>query len=133
MNKTGHWIEKIVDIETPFGKIKDCKVYVCPKCGFEPGGSNTEVAGYKFCPNCGKKMANQMKEIQTCQEHCKHEDCIYRRTLGHDTPICFYAVIMRESRGCKISECDKYRRGTKKVKSTYEYIEWDIYYDDDYF
>lgn len=40
------------------------------------------------------------------------KDCVYRAYIdGGATPICFYAVIMRECRGCKISECDKYKPG----------------------
>ncbi len=75
-----------------------------------------------------------MKEIETCEQYCKHEDCVYRRLVGVGTPICFYAAIMRESRKCKISECNKYRTGTKKARTTVEqYIEWNIEYDDDYF
>lgn len=74
-----------------------------------------------------------MKKIETVKEHCKHKDCIYRRHIsGGDVPICFYAAIMFETRKCKISKCDKYRKGTKKPHSTEEYIEWELDYDDDY-
>ena len=73
-----------------------------------------------------------MKEIETCADNPKCHDCIYRRTIGSDVPICFYAVLMQECRGCKISECDKYKTGTKQARSKIEYMEWEMYYDDDY-
>ena len=73
-----------------------------------------------------------MKEVETCAEHCAHPDCVFRRVIGNDIPICFYAVIMQESRKCKISECDKYKTGIKLAKSKMEYIEWETYYGDDY-
>ena len=72
------------------------------------------------------------KKIETCLEHCKYEDCIYKRVIGGGIPVCFYAVVMNESRKCKISECDKYRTGKKRVRSREEYIEWELYYDDVY-
>lgn len=72
-----------------------------------------------------------MKEVETVAKHCAHEDCIYRRHIGGGAvPICFYAVIMNETRKAKISECDKYRTGTKTPHSNDEYIEWEMYYDD---
>ena len=73
-----------------------------------------------------------MKEIQTVAEHCKHDDCIYRRIIGTYMPVCYYAVVMGECRKCKISECDKYRSGTKKAEMKIEDIEWETIYDDDY-
>lgn len=52
------------------------------------------------------------KVIETVSEHCKHEDCIYRRSLpGNRTELCFYAAVEHERRGCKISECTRYKRG----------------------
>lgn len=70
-----------------------------------------------------------MQEIETVKEHCRHYDCIYRSYIdGGATPICFYAVLAKESRKCKISECDKYQYG-KKIKPhlTEEYIiMWEI-------
>lgn len=44
---------------------------------------------------------------------------MYRSQIGNGaTPICYYAVIKHESRGCKISECDKYKQGKVKVAQT---------------
>ncbi len=74
-----------------------------------------------------------MKEIETCERNCKFEDCIYRRYIETGIPICFYAAIMKESRKCSISNCDKYRTGKKKAKTYHDYIDWEINYDDDYF
>lgn len=70
-----------------------------------------------------------MKQVETVAEHCKHEDCIYRRLISNDVPICFYAVIMCELRRCKISECDKYKRGIKRPRTKADYIDWDIDYE----
>lgn len=55
------------------------------------------------------------EEIELVATHCKHPDCIYRSVMYFDgkTPICVYAMIENEVRGCKISECNKYKKGTK--------------------
>ena len=53
-----------------------------------------------------------MQEIETVKEHCKHEDCYYRRRIGSrtkDDGYCNYACMEHMPRGCKISECDKYK------------------------
>ena len=51
--------------------------------------------------------------IETVAKHCKHKDCIYRGTLS-GTPICDYIFRERHSRGCSISQCNKYKTGYKK-------------------
>lgn len=75
-----------------------------------------------------------MQEVETVAEHCKHEDCIYRSYIdGGATPICFYAVVACESRKCKISECDKFKKGEKiQPRLNTEFmILWEIeLYDD---
>lgn len=65
-----------------------------------------------------------MEKIETVKEHCKHEDCIYRAHIdGGNIPICYYAVLECKSRGCKISECDKYRGGKPlKARMNLEYM-----------
>lgn len=72
--------------------------------------------------------------IELCSEYCP-EDCIYRSYIGSGSiPICYYAVIVGESRKCKISECDKYVAGekTKPTLNTEYIIEWEYgLYDDD--
>lgn len=58
------------------------------------------------------------EEHELVLTHCKHPDCVYRSTvnLNGKIPVCVYAMIENEVRGCKISECDKYKRG-KKTKA----------------
>ena len=56
---------------------------------------------------------------ETVIKHCKHEDCKYRCKLGKDA-CCVYILIKGVSRGCKISECDKYQAGKIVYKSTLE-------------
>ncbi len=68
-----------------------------------------------------------MKEIETVLDHCKHPDCVYRLWLDKNTPCCYYAAMENEIRGCKISECTRYKRGKKSVRQTELYIVWDIY------
>lgn len=65
----------------------------------------------------------QEKE-ETVRNHCIHKDCVYRSYIdGGATPICYYAVLEGRSRGCKISECDKYKGGKPiKAKMGVEYI-----------
>lgn len=54
------------------------------------------------------------KEIELVEEHCP-EDCIYRQPVRSlNTEGCFYSVMENKLRGCKISECDKYKRGNPK-------------------
>lgn len=65
-----------------------------------------------------------MQEVETAKECCKHDDCIYRSYIdGGNTPICYYAVLEGQSRGCKISECDKYKGGKAlRPKMNIEYM-----------
>lgn len=62
-------------------------------------------------------MAMIVTEIQTKMEtvakDCKHKDCSYRKKFHGWTPYCDYIGATGKSRGCKISECDKYT--TEKV------------------
>lgn len=58
--------------------------------------------------------------IETVKEHCKHIDCSYRKYIGKWTPYCDYIGATGVSRGCKISECDKYT--TEKVYFPFD--EW---------
>lgn len=54
------------------------------------------------------------EEVEECRTHCRHIDCVYRGQIdaGH-TPVCLYAMYEGRARGCKISECDKYKAGKK--------------------
>lgn len=73
-----------------------------------------------------------MEVVETVDEHCKHEDCIYRCRLNfYNTDYCNYAVIVGESRGCSISECDKYKRGKRKVAMTDAGLWWFVIEEDD--
>lgn len=57
------------------------------------------------------------EELETVLEHCTHPDCIYRGAIDAGyTPVCLYCLYEYKARGCKISECDKYRSG-KKVRA----------------
>lgn len=57
-----------------------------------------------------------MNVIETVEEHCQHKDCLYRLILDSKrTPFCGYILIEERMRGCRISECDKYRRGKREV------------------
>jgi len=57
-------------------------------------------------------------EIETVEEHCQHEDCVYRMTLdARGTPFCGYILFEQRSRGCNISACDKYKKGKRYVLS----------------
>lgn len=66
----------------------------------------------------------EQEELESVAKNCHHLDCIYRSSIesGH-TPICYYAVLAGEPRGCKISECDKYVAG-EKIKPKLR--KWDL-------
>lgn len=66
--------------------------------------------------------------VETVKEHCKHKDCVYRGTVNFQ-PCCDYILFEKHSRGCGISDCDKYRTGKRKIKSEYNYFSMEI--DDD--
>lgn len=61
-----------------------------------------------------KELAER-KKIETIKD-CKHKDCIYRPTrAGSAIQTCDYCLITKMPRGCKISECDKYKpKGAKR-------------------
>ena len=69
-----------------------------------------------------------MQEVETVDEHCKHKDCVYRMYLcgGCGTEFCNYSVMEYQPRGCKISECTKYRKGDRKQKMTEIGLWWEI-------
>ena len=58
---------------------------------------------------------------ETVRSHCKHRDCSYRKYLDGHTPYCDYIGATGRSRGCEISECDKYT--TERVHFPFD--EWD--------
>lgn len=62
-----------------------------------------------------------MEVIETVEKHCKHKDCVYRMNLYHNgLPFCNYCVMEEQLRGCKISECNRYMKGTRTVEMTKE-------------
>ena len=77
-----------------------------------------------------------MQEVETVLDQCKHLDCVYRGRLnGSGTPFCQYIMMEHKSRGCPISECDKYKSGAKtQPRMTSECMilwEYEIYEDAD--
>lgn len=46
------------------------------------------------------------------------KNCAYRMNLGNGngTPFCGYALTEHRMRGCKVSECDKYRKGKRRMR-----------------
>lgn len=75
----------------------------------------------------------QENEVELCTEKC--EGCIYGSTVYARTTACLYSIIEGKARGCKISECDKFKRGEKiKPRITREYVLWwecEVYDDND--
>ena len=59
-----------------------------------------------------------MSEEVELMDKCLHDDCVYRGYIYLDgqEPVCQYALVECKARGCKISECDKYRAG-KKIRA----------------
>lgn len=76
--------------------------------------------------DCGKA---EMETIELADDYCP-KDCYYRLRFDTTTFCCGYCIIEGHPRGCKISECDKYRQGHKRVvidkaDMTYRWIEDD--------
>ena len=71
-------------------------------------------------------------EVELVVDFCPG-DCVYMSHIDDGTPICYYAVVAKECRRCKISECDKYKPGKPiKVRMDKEYVigwEREIYDD----
>ena len=60
-----------------------------------------------------------MTRIETVKEDCLYQDCAYRGKMdGAD--CCDYILVTGRPRGCLISECDKYRRGRRKLRKAYD-------------
>ena len=103
----------------------------CIVCG------NEFVADRRTAKYCSKKCHRQSKSIKTHEEvieqriitqkekstqpetmaYCRHPDCFYR-SAKNTVPTCDYILRTGVPRGCKVSECDKYKpRGKEKNKS----------------
>lgn len=73
-----------------------------------------------------------MEVIEEVDRYCP-KDCIYRMYFDGTTHYCGYCAAERHSRGCKVSECDKYKRGKRRVaieSGTLEF-RWELYDDED--
>lgn len=103
----------------------------CIVCG------NEFVADRRTAKYCSKKCHRQSKSIKAHEEAieqrvikqkekstqpetmacCKHPDCYYH-SAKNTVPTCDYILRTGVPRGCKVSECDKYKpRGKEKNKS----------------
>lgn len=104
---------------------------ICTVCG------NEFVADRRTAKYCSKKCHTRSKSIKAHEEVveqriikqkeksaqpetmecCRHPDCYYR-SAKNTFPTCDYLLRTGMPRGCKISECDKYKpRGKEKNKS----------------
>lgn len=83
-----------------------------------------------------KGVLSDMKKerIELVAKYCP-EDCVYRVVLESYLLACYYAAIENEVRGCKVSECNRYRGGKpKKPTMDREYMiywEYEYYGEDD--
>ena len=67
-----------------------------------------------------------LEPIETVEEYCRHKDCVYRQSLDGVIDFCNYCVMEEEPRGCKISECIRYRKNRKCVTMTTRGLWWEI-------
>lgn len=103
----------------------------CIVCGDE------FIADRRTAKYCSKKCHRQCKSIKAHEEAieqrvikqkekstqpetmacCKHPDCYYH-SAKNTVPTCDYILRTGVPRGCKVSECDKYKpRGKEKNKT----------------
>lgn len=103
----------------------------CIVCG------NEFIADRRTAKYCSKKCHRQCKSIKAHEEAieqrvikqkekstqpetmacCKHPDCYYH-SAKNTVPTCDYILRTGVPRGCKVSECDKYKsRGKEKNKT----------------
>lgn len=103
----------------------------CIVCG------NEFIADRRTAKYCSEKCHRQSKSIKAHEEVikqriikqnekstqpetmecCRHPDCYYR-SAKNTVPTCDYILRTGMPRGCKVSECDKYKpRGEVKHKS----------------
>lgn len=104
---------------------------ICIVCG------NEFVADRRTAKYCSKKCHTRSKSIKAHEEVaeqrimkqkeksaqpetmacCRHPDCHYR-SAKNTVPTCDYILRTGMPRGCKVSDCDKYKpRGEVKHKS----------------
>lgn len=103
----------------------------CIICG------NEFIADRRTAKYCSEKCHRQSKSIKAHEEvveqrivkqkensmqpetmeRCRHPDCYYR-SAKNTVPTCDYILRTGMPRGCKVSECDKYKpRGKEKNKT----------------
>ncbi len=72
-----------------------------------------------------------MDVIETVEEHCQHPDCYYRMKLDDSCHYCGYCIVEYQLRGCKISECTRYKRGKKKptIDGGTLWFRWELFDD----
>lgn len=104
---------------------------ICIVCG------NEFIADRRTAKYCSEKCHRQCKSIKAHEDAierraikqkekstqpetmacCKHPDCYYH-SAKNTVPTCDYILRTGVPRGCKVSECDKYKpRGKEKNKS----------------
>lgn len=61
------------------------------------------------------------------------KDCVYRSRFRDNIHYCDYIGMTGTSRGCPVSQCDKYRKGKKRLRSwTNNNDEFSVNYDIEY-
>lgn len=67
--------------------------------------------------------------IELVDDFCP-KDCGYRMQLTYGvsecTHFCAYILLEQHSRGCDVSKCDKYRKGTKHKRARGFTIKWEV-------
>lgn len=105
---------------------------ICAQCGKE---FTADRRNKKYCsPDCyqkhhcqeksrawaekrAKQIAKKETTIETVKE-CKHKNCAYRSKMSNKAiETCDYFLITNKPRGCKISECDKFKPKEKSRRS----------------
>lgn len=72
---------------------------------------------------CIKQPEKKIHEL--VREDCIYEDCKYRGSFAHE-PACMYMLYTGKPRGCKISECTRYKKGKGIVTSCFDGFHYDI-------
>lgn len=65
--------------------------------------------------------------IEEVDDYCP-SDCIYRLRFDNVSTCCGYCIVENQPRGCKVSECNRYKRGKRRVtieKGTLEF-RWEV-------
>lgn len=106
---------------------------ICAQCGKEFAADRRNK---KYCSSdCYQKRQCEEKSRAWAEKHakeleerkktaietvkdCKHKNCACRSKMSNRAiETCDYLLITKKPRGCKISECDKYKPKTKSRRS----------------